>query len=394
MRRLTVAILVLCSLLTGCRKKPEAGSHAAPPQRVAADVHLQVLPETATGAPPQDVPQRHDSTDSIDLQPETINQRTPSWVQIISPAHEEVVPNPVAFRFLTGGEVAAVALFVDEMPLRERPFPPTGTPYIHDFKGVNVLRHLTIEAYNAAGKLVASDSSSFLPSGGYIPLPPGFNAYVIQAINDVWRYPRNGTAPYCWRKCPGTMGMLHDAWYMGEKLWEGTGTCFCTGHTLEIFLDAVRRWRAASGVDEKETFGGLTMKSLHGGSFYQFWQGYGISNEASSADALESADIGYNIYPDSWETALPGDFVNLSREDGTGHAIIFHSWLRERDRIVGLRYYGCNRRGSADPVEEPEDRTGHRSGPSFVSARFIDDGGKVLPQFLFIGHVIDPLLGY
>lgn len=393
MRRLTVAILVLCGLLPCCRKSPEAKRPAGLLPCVETGKPHDVRPE-APATPPRQLPLRTDSADSVGLQQEIPNPKSGAWIQITSPAHEEVVPNPVAFRFLTGGEVVKVALFVDEMPLQDRPFPPGSNGYIHDFKGVNVLRHLAIEGYDGTGKLVATDTISFLPSDGYVPLPPGFNAHVIQAINDVWRYPRDGTAPYCWRKCPGTMGMLHDAWYMGEMLWEGSGTCFCTGHTLEVFLDAVRRWRAAAGMDDKKPFGGLTMESLHGGDFYQFWQGYGVSDEASSADALESADIGYNIYPDSWDTALPGDFVNLSRGDGTGHAVIFHSWLREKGRIVGLRYYGCNRRGSPDPLPRSDGRERLHSGPSFVSARFVDDGGKVLPQFLFVGHVIDPLLGY
>jgi len=403
MRPIAIVILLSACLLPACRRPSENQARrsataplpfpTAPGKRATAEGTADI--SGLTGETGRAAPESIEVVVSeVASDPELVPARNDEWVRIVSPANEEVVPNPVSFSFDTGERISTVALFVDEMPLQERPFVPGRKSYMHEFKGVNVVRRLTLEGYGENGKLLASDSISFLPSSGYMPLPPGFNGYVIQAINDVWRYPRDGSSPYCWRKCPGTMGMLHDTWYMGQRMWEGTGTCFCTGHTLEILLDAIRRWRAANGVDLRSPFGPLSMDSLRGGEFYQYWQGYGVSNEASSADALEAAGIGYNIYADSWDTAQPGDFVNLSRENGTGHAVIFHSWLREDGRIVGLRYYGCNRRGDADPSPPPSSKGTRHSGPSFVSARFLDEGGHVLPQFLFIGHVVDPLLGY
>lgn len=337
-----------------------------------------------------------------DVSPDTAQDIAPkdSWkppegpfVEIISPVGEEVVHNPVQFQFKSGGGVVKVAFFADDFPLQSMPFAADPGTYDYDFTGVNVMRHLVLEGYSENGQLLASDEVSFIPSEGYIIEPEGFNAYIIRAVNDWAQFPKDGTYPYCWKDCPDSMGLVHSAFYLGEMLWDGEGSCFCTGHTLEILLHAVRLWQLQYGLGEEEPFGELLWDSVHGGEFYQHWQGYGVATEASSANALESADIGYNIYEDEWETVQPGDFVNLSRTNGTGHAVIFISWIRNDDTITGIRYYGCN--SSADSHPDPDDPSNVSgvSGPSFQTEKFTDHGGKVIPAYLFVGHTTDPLTG-
>ncbi len=316
------------------------------------------------------------------------------WVSIVEPTADAVVGNPVTFVFRAGGGIDKVALFVDGLPLQDKSFSPEAGGLVHEFKGVNLVRTLELEGYDQSGALAATDRVRFVPSSGFLPPPPGFNGFVVAVINDSLLYPRDGRYRYCWRECPGSMGMLHDVYYQGELLWEGDGTCYCTGHTLEVFLEAVRRWAAVRGVDETEPFGELDFDTLRGGEFYQHWQGYGVTQEASAAAAFESADIGFSLEPAAWEQAIPGDFANLSRANGTGHAVIFVSWVRERGEIVGLTYYGCNRSANSHPSRtDPANRRGI-SGPSFATERFLGRGGQVLPEFLFIGRVVDPLVGY
>lgn len=327
--------------------------------------------------------------------PSTVSSPPSSpWVSIIEPTADAVVPNPVTFVFQAGSGVKKLALFVDGLPLQASPFAATQSTLVHEFKGVNLVRTLELEGYDETGAVVALEVVRFVPSAGFIPPPPGFNGFVVSVINDGLLYPRDGRYRYCWRECPGSMGMLHDVYYQGELLWEGDGTCYCTGHTLEVFLEAVRRWAAVRGIDEGEPFGELDFDTLRGGDFYQHWQGYGVTNEASAAAAFESAGIGFPLGADSWSQAVPGDFVNLSRVNGTGHAVIFVSWVRERGEIVGLTYYGCNRSANSHPDRgDPANRRGI-SGPSFATERFLDRGGQVLPEYLFIGRVVDPLVGF
>ncbi|MBM4370385.1 MAG: hypothetical protein FJ098_01940 [Deltaproteobacteria bacterium] len=312
----------------------------------------------------------------------------PPTVTILAPADGILVPNPVTFEYLASPGVAAVAFYADGFPMRERPFPPTDR-YGYRFAGVNVLRQVELVGLDAGGREVARDEVAVLPSEGYLVEPTGFNRFVIRAINDWSLYPKDGRYPYCWRDCPGSVGMIHDVAYLGELRWHAGGHCVCTGHTLEVFLDAYRRWQAETGAPDDLPFGGLTRDQIRG-EFYQHWQGYGVARTASSADALESAGIGYNLYPEQWNEALPGDFLNISRSSGTGHAVIFIRWVTDdEDRIVGVRYYGCNRRGDSHP--DPDDPHNRRvSGPSFVTERFEGWGGSLLPDYVFLGRVLDP----
>ena len=385
MRNFLIPLAVL--VLIACKGEPtvQPDSRTAEPPRAVTVPPLESVPDIVVASGP---------LDPGEVVPKVLPPvPEPPRVELLSPANEEVVANPVHFRYRTHGPVTRVALLVDEIPINDEPLPPPEGELVYELRGVNVVRVVRAEAYDARGKMVAWEARTFVPAEGFVPLPAGFNRFVVEAINDVIRYPRDGSTPYCWRQCPGSMGLIRDVYYMEQELWPGEGSCFCTGHTLEIFLDAVHRWYAHHGLDPATPFGDLMPDEVQGGDFYQQWQGYGISPEASAAAAFERAGLGHAIGPDRWDTARTGDFVNLSRDDATGHAVIFHSWLREDGRFVGLRYYGCNGKGDSHPDgAAPGNR--RISGPSFVSARFAEFGGKLLPEYLFIGHVVDPLLGY
>ncbi|MBM4372291.1 MAG: hypothetical protein FJ098_11595, partial [Deltaproteobacteria bacterium] len=235
----------------------------------------------------------------------------------------------------------------------------------------------------------------FLTGGGILPEQAGFNGWVVQAINDQALYPKDGSYPYCYSEAcepdvPIYYGMVHDGWYMGELLFEGTGRCYCCGHTLEIFLDAYRRWQLAAGVPETTPYGGLTLDDMDRGAFYQHWFGWGVGEVSSSANALEYSGIGINLYEGDWDKALPGDFVNLSRSTGTGHAVIFVDWVIEGGEYAGIRYYSCNGGGESHPDPGDPELVAGVSGPSFQTEYFTDFGGTVLRSWLFIGRAFDP----
>jgi len=234
-------------------------------------------------------------------------------------------------------------------------------------------------------------------TGADAPGDTGFNKFVAASLNDWEKFPKDGTYEYCFsdETCepdvPIYFGMVHDGWYMGQYLFEGTGLCYCCGHTLEIFLDAFRRFQEENNLPETFGFGGLTVDDMDKGAFYQHWFGWGVADTSSSANALEYSGIGIEIPPESWEQAQLGDFVNLSRTNGTGHSVIFVSWVYDEGEIAGLRYYSCNGSGesTADPAD-PSNVSGV-SGPSFQTEYFDAFGGKVMPEYVFVGHAFDPL---
>ena len=36
---------------------------------------------------------------------------------------------------------------------------------------------------------------------------------------------------------------------------------------------------------------------------------------------------------------MPGDFIDFSRDNNTGHTVVFLGWKREENKIVGLKYW-------------------------------------------------------
>jgi len=325
------------------------------------------------------------------------------YLFIVFPEEGDEVLNPVTFEFYGGGGVETVEFECDGWPLQQEPIPISEQQnawHTYSFSGVNFERTVVLKGFDEEGEWVVTDEVTFTPiqEGCSIPVQPGFNEYTVRAINDWSRFPKDGTYPYCWeyygQSCGATWGHIHDGYYATESMFPGGGDCFCSGHTLEIFLWAYRLWLAENGLSEDVLFeysgNVLSAGEVDVGHFYQRWQGFGVADYASSADAFEEAGIGANLYQGDWDDVLPGDYVNLSRNNGTGHAVIFVDWVWEGGQRAGLRYYGCNSSGDSCPDSgDPENTTGN-SGPSFKTEYFSTHGGSVLTTYLFIGRVYLP----
>ena len=318
-------------------------------------------------------------------------------VVILYPQPGDQAPDPVHFDFeVNSPDVTTVEFYCEGWPLQDAPIEvDVGIhTHVYDFSGVNFERDVELLGYDAQGHEVGSDQVSFVPADGLLPDQPGFNQYVVDAINDGASYPKDGTYPYCWSyygdECGDMWGQIWGGWYTGEQVFEGGLDCFCSGHTIEVFLDAYERWQADHGAPSSQQYGGLTLDDVDVGAFYQFWQGFGVTYYASAADAFEYAGVGENVYEEDWDDVVTGDFVNLSRDTGTGHSVIFVDWVWDGMHRAGLRYYGCNGSGDSHPDPDDPGNSGGVSGPSFVTEYFTGFGGHVLTQWLFIGHPYDP----
>lgn len=390
-----IGSLVLLLGLSGCSSDPApAWQWGAPEQDAGNEAAADALPETSLPEASEDV--------TTDVPPDQTNPTDP-WVRLVAPADGDEVPNPVTFQFDGGNGVVSVWFEVDGWPLQQEALPLAQQAFTYDFTGVNQVRHVVLEGLDAQGSTVAMDEIQITPVQlpCTVPDQPGFNHYTVALINDTARYPKDGTYPYCWEaqgsSCGANWGMVHDGSYVGDALFPGGGDCFCSGHTLELFLGAYRAWQQEAGVAESEPYrvdqSELPLAELdpyQSGVFYQYWQGFGITSDASSADAFEAFGIGINLYESDWDAAMPGDFVNLSRSTGSGHAVIFISWVTDGGTKIGLRYYGCNGSGDACPDPDDPQNTSGNSGPSFVTEYFEGHGGTVLPQYLHIGRAFTP----
>ena len=114
----------------------------------------------------------------------------------------------------------------------------------------------------------------------------------------------------------------------------GSKASHCVGITFEVFFKAMQERNKALGIDSNN-FNDMTWAELH--DFMLMWYVAGPKVNNNCASAVEKYGLGRRIT--NLEEAQAGDFIDFSRENGTGHAAIFLEWIREEGQIVGFRYW-------------------------------------------------------
>lgn len=156
---------------------------------------------------------------------------------------------------------------------------------------------------------------------------PEPNRSVVAALLD---YPRDGTHPYNWpRGSDGQYdGSSRDV-LVGETVLmrgNGKGETYCCGLTLEVYVahaapEAMKtKWAAGEGWTE----------------FKRAWFCRQL-NSPGPEEALIESGLGRKV---TEEEALAGDFVQIWRNNKSGHSVIFVDWARSPDgKIAGLHYW-------------------------------------------------------
>lgn len=134
-------------------------------------------------------------------------------------------------------------------------------------------------------------------------------------------------------------GVTEDIYYKGDLILKahpsGLKYSHCTGISFEIFFKAMQSRNKANGIDIND-FNGMTKDELV--DFMLTWYvAKGPKSESNLAVAIEKYGLGDRIT--DLEDVAPGDFIDLSRENNTGHAVIFIDWIRDGNRIIGLKYW-------------------------------------------------------
>mgnify|MGYP006277759665 CR=1 FL=1 len=164
-----------------------------------------------------------------------------------------------------------------------------------------------------------------------------FTAYLADAgmnrwiVSEVETYPRDGTYPYKWE---GT-GVTHDINYRGSRILtnDSGNYCYCSGITYEAFMDAWETYNSEAGNATGDIWG-LSVSDMK--TFRQRW--YGIFDRDCSTDALTRYNCGIRL--DDLDHARPGDVVQIWRDTGSGHSVIFDTWYwNEENEKVRLRYW-------------------------------------------------------
>ena len=171
-----------------------------------------------------------------------------------------------------------------------------------------------------------------------INLDKHLNNYVLDVIKTYSL--EDGNYPYLLNNdFQNYNGVTEDLYYQGEILLKanpnGNKASHCTGITFEVFFKAMQARNKAIGIPVDD-FNGMSKDELF--DFALTWYvAKGSKSESNLALAIEKYGLGNRIT--NLEDLRPGDFIDLSRENNTGHTAIFQNWIREGNKIIGLRHW-------------------------------------------------------
>ncbi|MGI8908593.1 MAG: hypothetical protein ACR2IE_19125 [Candidatus Sumerlaeaceae bacterium] len=161
-----------------------------------------------------------------------------------------------------------------------------------------------------------------------LPNLPGPNASIVKCLLE---YPRTGVHTYWWPKRGEGQydGATTDVIVAGIPAMKGEakGRTFCCGLTLEVLLRTIDKDPAIAGAITSET---LPL-------FKRLWFCDQLFSPGPE-DALLGFGLGKKI--ENLDAALPGDFVQIWRNNRSGHSVIFVAWAYDpQGHRVGLHYW-------------------------------------------------------
>ncbi|MEW6622920.1 MAG: hypothetical protein AB1420_07315 [Bacillota bacterium] len=162
------------------------------------------------------------------------------------------------------------------------------------------------------------------------------NKYVLDIINtyEIGKYPYLLNTDY-----QNYNGVTTDLKYKDQLLLKahpsGSKASHCSGITFEVFFKAMQERNKQLGIS-LDNFNGMTWEELF--DFVLLWYvADGVKKNSNVAVAVEKYGIGKRVK--NLEDAKPGDFIDFSRENNTGHTVVFMNWIKKDGQIIGLRYW-------------------------------------------------------
>ncbi len=195
-----------------------------------------------------------------------------------------------------------------------------------------------VEDNSGSGYTLPSGIVSFSLSVPSVEGPLYFAAYAVpwslnRAVTEWYKtYPTDGTHPYLWPG--GGYGVTQDVYYLGELIapTNASHTTYCCGLTFETCVLAYENYNSSYG---HTTIGTMNVDDMK--SFRKIW--YGVTDaEKLCARAITDYNLGEQI--SDFEEVQEGDFVQFWRHSGSGHSVVFVSWVRDAaQEITGFNYW-------------------------------------------------------
>ncbi|WP_028306361.1 hypothetical protein [Desulfitibacter alkalitolerans] len=201
------------------------------------------------------------------------------------------------------------------------------------------------------------------------------NAYVLDVIKnyEIGKYPYLLNNDY-----KNYNGVTTNLYYKDKLLLKahpsGNRASHCTGITFEVFFKAMQERNKRLGLDPND-FNGMSWNELF--DFVLLWYMADGAQKSNSVIAVEKYGIGKGVK--NLEEVRPGDFIQFSRTNNTGHIGVFLEWVREDSRIIGFRYWSS---------QESTRGINYRTEYFNITDKAGRKRGSVLTNHLYIARIV------
>jgi len=257
---------------------------------------------------------------------------------------------PAQFRILTSAGAESVKVYSNGVELGQaepqEAHPAQGFAFSHEFDQVGD-HDLIFEAYNRNGFQVLARQKKRVKIVPKEPRAPSryFNRYILKAVAHLSK--NWGLLGYDINK-----QLTHPIDYnkLGTLMPTGNGLTMCVSGVLETILTAFEIY--SKEVGNKKVYSFLPFESWNNlrptSIKAHIWVNPKL-NSSGTADALAKFGLGENV---KFKDLEPGSFININRTTGTGHAVVFLSFIdikgkdlaKYSDKVAGFRYFGAQGR--------------------------------------------------
>jgi hypothetical protein len=220
--------------------------------------------------------------------------------------------------------------------------------FSHVFTKASDTGKLEVSGFDASGLKVAGasyyvnviEASQF--EGRY------FNSYVLKAVD--WLYLKYKLLGYDIHAA-----LTHDIPYYNEGNIAALRPprTMCVAAQLEVLLAVYKLYAEETGDYSvydylpKRSYEGLTVNDIRG----HIWVNKDF-NSAGTADALINFGMGERT---TFEKLKPGSFININRDNGTGHAVTFLNFIdikgkiqpKYNSKVAGFKYFSSQGKSAA-----------------------------------------------
>jgi MYXO-CTERM domain-containing protein len=188
----------------------------------------------------------------------------------------------------------------------------------------------------------------------------GFNAFILGAAKSF------GPGAYLWEGDGVTRAITYQGTTIAKPY--SPEKCHCVGATFQVYMTAFEAWDKQYG-KSSGSLKGLSVAQVQ--QLKQIWYVATPALEGSQA-ALSSLGLGAAVK--SLGQAQQGDLAQIWRNNGSGHSVMFDSWVLDAGKIVGINYFSCQ-----------------GGGPAFVSEVVGTGTKEVDAGRIYVGHPFPPV---